>query len=240
MIIEVCANSLESALNAEKAGADRIELCSGLAVGGITPSYGLLKAAREALSIPIHVLIRPRGGDFTYSDAEFEIMLEDILRCREMGMNGIVSGVLNNDFSLDAARTLQLIEASRDLTFTFHRAFDWVSNPKDVLMTLNEMGVGYVLSSGQQNSALDGIELLSELNAIATNCIIMPGGGIKVDSAGRFKERGFKAIHTTGARFEVTLKQVPRVSMNSAKYLKDDQISISDVDVIREIVKAVK
>jgi len=129
MIVEVCANSLESALNAQKAGADRIELCAELAVGGLTPSFGLLQLVREHISIPVNILIRPRSGDFTYSHLEFEIMKKDIALCRELGFDGIVSGVLSKDFNLDYERTKELIEVSGPLQFTFHRAFDWVRDP---------------------------------------------------------------------------------------------------------------
>jgi len=240
MLVEVCANSLESALNAEKAGADRIELCSELAVGGITPSYGLLKAARKALNIPIHVLIRPRGGDFTYSDAEFEIMKTNILLCKEIGIDGIVSGVLHADFSLDVNRTQTLIDLSEGMKFTFHRAFDWVENPKKTFEQLNELGVDYVLSSGQENSALDGLPLLAELNKMETRCVIMPGGGVKAENAKSFKDAGFKAIHSTGSRFYTTLNKIPKVSMNSSKYLSDDKVAVSDVEIVREILNAVK
>src|SRR6056297_3221779 len=112
MIVEVCANSLQSALIAQEAGADRIELCSELAVGGITPSYGLLKAVREKISIPVNVLIRPRSGDFTFSDDEFEIMKTNIALCIELGFNGVVSGALHPDFSLDVERTKELVVLS--------------------------------------------------------------------------------------------------------------------------------
>jgi len=240
MIVEVCANSLESALNAEMAGADRIELCSELAVGGITPSYGLLKAVRKAVNLPVHVLIRPRGGDFTYSDTEFEIMKTNIALCKEMGMDGIVSGILHSDFSLDVKRTQTLIDLSEGMKFTFHRAFDWVQNPKEIFKQLDGMGVDYVLSSGQENSALKGLPLLAELNAMNTNCIIMPGGGVKADNAISFKDAGFKAIHSTGSRFDTTLKKTPKVSMNSSKYLNNDKVAVSDVEIVREILKAVK
>ena len=129
MLVEVCANSLESALNAQKGGADRIELCSELGVGGITPSYGLLKMVKERLSVPVHVLIRPRAGDFSYSEMEFELMRRNIALCVDLGFEGIVSGILHRDFSLDEERTGALIEASGSLSFTFHRAFDWVNDP---------------------------------------------------------------------------------------------------------------
>src|SRR5690606_17195590 len=110
MLVEVCANSLDSAWNAQRAGADRIELCSELGVGGITPSFGLIKMVKQQLDIPVHVLIRPRSGHFMYSDMEFEVMKADILACRELGVNGIVSGVLLKDFSVDEERTQELVK----------------------------------------------------------------------------------------------------------------------------------
>jgi copper homeostasis protein len=240
MIVEVCANSFESAVNAQKAGADRIELCSELAVGGITPSYGLLKAVRSALTIPVHVLIRPRGGDFSYSDAEFEIMKENVLLCKKIGIDAVVSGVLHPDFTLDVARTQILIEMSGEMKFTFHRAFDWVLSPLEVFMQLDSMGADFVLSSGQQNSALKGIGLLSELNRKDTRCAIMPGSGITIENAKQFKEKGFRAIHFTGSRFERTLPKSPKISMNATRFLHDEKIAVSHIDTIQEIVKAVK
>ena len=125
MKLEICANSYQSASNAEKAGAHRIELCAELAVGGITPSYGLLKKVMHDLTIPVHVLIRPRSGDFTYSDAEFQIMKENILICKELGVTGIVSGVLKLDNTIDIERTKELVAVAKPMNFTFHRAFDW-------------------------------------------------------------------------------------------------------------------
>ena len=115
MIVEVCANSLESARNAERAGANRIELCSELGVGGVTPSAGLIQLVKRELSIPVHVLIRPRGGHFTYSDAEFEVMKADILACKALGVHGIVSGILMDDFSLDVGRTKVLVELAKPM-----------------------------------------------------------------------------------------------------------------------------
>ncbi len=140
MILEICANSYQSAINAEKAGANRIELCSELAVGGITPSYGLLKKVMADLTIPVHVLIRPRSGDFTFSDAEFDIMKENILLCKELGVSGIVSGVLHTNNTIDIERTKELVEHSKPMNFTFHRAFDWVLNPEEEIKKLEKIG----------------------------------------------------------------------------------------------------
>ena len=240
MLVEVCANSLESAINAQKAGADRIELCSELAVGGITPSYGLLKAVKTHISIPVHVLIRPRSGDFTFSDQEFNIMKTDIDLCVELGFEGIVSGVLQKDFTLDAKRTEELVVLSKGLKFTFHRAFDWVKNPFETLDQLEALGVDYILSSGQQKTALEGIDLLTELHQKRTSCTIMPGSGINESNAGKFIEKGFKAIHLSGTKFHHTLYEVPRVSMNSTNFLNDDAIAISDLERIESVVNKVK
>ena len=240
MLIEVCANSLQSALNAEKAGAHRIELCSELAVGGITPSYGLLKTVRENISIPVHVLIRPRSGDFTYSNAEFEIMKTDIETCVALGFDGIVSGILKNDFSLDVDRTKTLINASGALKFTFHRAFDWMRNPMSALAALESLGVDTILSSGQQKSAVDGIALLRDLHKKAKTVTIMPGGGIRQENIHIFKLEGFCAAHLSGSQLVKTLAATPKISMNSPSLLQDTAITISDFETVRDVVNAVK
>ncbi|SHJ58401.1 copper homeostasis protein CutC [Pseudozobellia thermophila] len=240
MLVEVCANSLQSALNAERGNADRIELCSELAVGGVTPSYGLLKAVREQVSIPVHVLIRPRSGDFTYSDVEFDIMLEDIRLCVDLGFDGIVSGALHKDFQVDRERTGRLVEAAGKLRFTFHRAFDWVVDPIEALKELEGLGVDTILSSGQRQSALEGMPLLRALHENAVNCTIMPGGGIRVENAENFKNAGFAAVHLSGTSFLPTLGRAPKVSMNSPAFLRDGEIAVSDDAAIAQIVKVVK
>jgi len=130
MILEICANSYESAVNAQIAGAHRIEICSELSVGGITPSYGLLQKIAEKISIPVHVLIRPRSGNFCYTISEFEQMKTDILLSKKMGFQGIVSGILTKNNEIDIEKTKQLIALSKPLSFTFHRAFDVVKDPK--------------------------------------------------------------------------------------------------------------
>lgn len=240
MLVEVCANSLESALIAERAGADRIELCSELAVGGLTPSYGLLKAVKKQLFIPVHVLIRPRSGDFTYTEKELEIMLTDIALCQDMGFDGIVSGSLSNDFNLNMEHMLRLKSASGDLKFTFHRAFDWVADPVKAMKQLENLEVDYILSSGQRKSAEEGIELLTDLNEKTTTLQIMPGAGIKGDNIGLFVERGFKVVHLSGTEMIKTLHKAPNVSMNSVDFLSDDHISVSRLEHISAVVSKVK
>ncbi len=240
MLVEVCANSLESALVAERAGAHRIELCAELAVGGITPSYGLLKSVLDRVSLPVHVLIRPRSGDFTYSDAELDIMLEDIACCLDLGAAGIVSGILHKDFSLDVKRTGRLINATKNLKFTFHRAFDWIKDPLNALADLNNLGVDIILTSGQQSRAEEGISLLKELQKSTSKLQIMPGSGINSANALLFKESGFSAIHLSGTRLIKQLDVQPRVKMNSYRLLSDDHVPITQYDAITGVVNKVK
>lgn len=200
MKLEICANSYQSAKNACDAGAHRIELCQELSVGGITPSYGLLKQVIEHLEIPVFVLIRPRGGNFVYSEDEFEIMKHDIELCKDLGCQGIVSGVLNADRTIDLKRTKELVELSRPLKFTFHRAFDEVVNPKEALEQLIDLGVERLLTSGQKQSAELGIDLLKELYELSNVRItILAGGGINSENVSKFKEAGLKEIHASAS-----------------------------------------
>jgi len=240
MIVEVCANSLQSAINAQRAGADRIELCCELGVGGITPSFGLLKKIKESIDIPVHVLIRPRSGDFTYSEMEFEVMKEDILKSKEMGFEGVVSGVLFSDFTVDIKRTSELLRLADGMTFTFHRAFDWVKDPIAALLQIEELGVNYILTSGGESSASKGLALLKKLHKTTGDCKIMPGGGISGLNINEFIEGGFDAIHLSGSVFHRSLAGAPKVTMNSPDFLREDFIALSDYDRIKSIVKSVK
>ena len=194
MIIEVCAESYEYAVKAENAGADRIELCKDLHLDGLTPNYESAKRTIYTLDIPVFILIRPREGDFIYSDEEFELMKSDIIKFKEMGCKGIVSGVLNDDNTIDIKKTKELVELSRPLEFTFHRAFDKVNNPLNEIENLIELGIDRVLTSGQKEKAIDGLVLLKQLNSISKNRIkIMPGSGINKSNIVNF--RNFKEIH---------------------------------------------
>ena len=188
MIIEVCAESYEYAVKAEKARADRIELCKDLHLDGLTPDYETAKKTMDSLNIPLFILIRPREGDFIYSNEEFELMKSDIVKFKEMDCKGIVSGVLNNDKSIDVERTQELVELSRPLEFTFHRAFDIVLNPLNEIENLVKMGIDRVLTSGQKEKAIDGLVLLEQLNNISNNrIVIMPGGGISKNNLKNFE-----------------------------------------------------
>ena len=163
MIIEVCAESYEYAMKAEKAGADRIELCKDLHLDGLTPNYETAKKTIDSLNIPVFILIRPREGDFIYSNKEFELMKNHIVKFKEMGCKGIVAGVLNEDNSIDIKRTKELVELSRPLEFTFHRAFDVVSDTLEEIENLIRLGVDRILTSGQKDKAIEGLDSLDAL-----------------------------------------------------------------------------
>ncbi|WP_190811101.1 copper homeostasis protein CutC [Flagellimonas sp. S3867] len=240
MLVEVCANSLESALIAQEAGADRIELCSELGVGGITPSHGLIEMVRNRLKIPIHVLIRPRSGHFTYSDLEFEVMLRNVAFCKQVGVDGIVSGILQDDCNLDMERTKLLIEATRPLKFTFHRAFDWVTDPKKTLQQLEILDVDYILTSGQETLAEKGLNLLQELNGISQSTVVMAGGGVQLDNCEKFKTGGLRTIHLSGTSFGNEVHISDKISMNSDVHLQEDQVAVTNLDKVRQIVRSVK
>lgn len=236
MLIEICTNSYQSAINAEKACAHRIELCSELAIGGITPSYGLLKKVMNDLTIPVHVLIRPRSGDFTFSDAEFEIMKENIQLCKELGVSGIVSGVLHLDNTIDIERTQELVALSKPMSFTFHRAFDWVVNPKLELVNLEKIGVERILTSGQENSAEKGLFTLIKLQNLTIHMSILPGGGIDENNIKLFEEHGFKEVHLSASKLTQTI-QKPAISMNSKKHFDETYIAISDIKKIERTIQ---
>lgn len=174
---EVCANSVESCLAAQIGGADRVELCAGIPEGGTTPSYGDILMARKLLEkTRLHVIIRPRGGDFLYSELELEIMLKDVENARALGADGVVFGCLTREGDVDIPAMKKLMKASQGMYVTFHRAFDVCRNPKEALEQLIDLGCERVLTSGQQATAELGIPLLRELQLQAGNRIILLAG----------------------------------------------------------------
>jgi copper homeostasis protein len=197
--LEVCVESVDHARAAERGGADRIELCSDLSSGGITPSLGLMQTVRRHLQIPIHVLIRPRAGDFFYSDHEFEIMRDDILAACQCGMNGIVLGILQRDGHVDIARTKALVDLAYPLPVTFHRAFDESPEMESALHEVIQTGSARILTSGGQSSAIEGLPALTRLVQLANGRIaIMPGGGINYENVVRIIEvTSVREIHTS-------------------------------------------
>jgi copper homeostasis protein len=182
-LLEIAAASIASALAAQEGGADRIELCANLREGGTTPSYGTLVEARKHLRIPIHVLIRPRGGDFLYDDVEAETMLRDIEACARAGADGVVIGALDADADIDIALCRRMIAAAGGLDVTFHRAFDAARERTAALETIVELGCRRVLTSGAASSAPQGADVLAQLVRQAAGRIaIMAGGGVNADN----------------------------------------------------------
>jgi copper homeostasis protein len=182
-ILEICCENPTDALQAQLMGANRIELCENLSVGGVTPSAGKIKQAKALLDIPVAVLIRPRGGDFCYTDEELAVMLDDISIAADLGADAIVSGVLLSDGDIDEERTSQLIEAAGPVPFVFHKAFDVCSDPFKALDQLIEMNVRRVLTSGQAKTAVEGKDMLSALLERANGQIeIMAGGSIRPEN----------------------------------------------------------
>lgn len=194
IVLEVCADSVESALAAERGGAHRIELCSDLLEGGTTPSAGLTTMVRRSVSLDVYMMVRPRGGDFCYSPEELEIMEHDVLAGKELGVDGFVFGVLREDGSVDVERTRRLVEAARPKGVTFHRAFDMTRDLEEALEHVIATGADRLLTSGGQQRAEDGISTIAKVVAAAKDRIrVMAGSGISESNVRRL-------IHGTGVR----------------------------------------
>ncbi|HET9431074.1 MAG TPA: copper homeostasis protein CutC [Chitinophagaceae bacterium] len=182
-IIEIATSDFTTSRSAVEGGADRIELCANLAEGGVTASYGLILRCREQFEVALYPIIRPRGGDFLYTEEEFQVMLQDAIQCRQLGCDGIVTGMLNPDGSLDIKRTEMIAKTVYPLGLTFHRAFDRCSNPFEAMEQLIEIGCERILTSGQKPTAPEGLEFINELNRIGGHRIhIMPGSGVRKEN----------------------------------------------------------
>ena len=189
-IIEIATSDFTTTKSAVEGGADRIELCANLAEGGTTPSFGTIKQCRESFEVSLFPIIRPRGGDFLYRKDEYEIMLQDVKLCKQLGCDGVVIGLLNMNGTIDIVRTAQLIEAAYPLGVTFHRAFDRCKEPFAALEQLIQIGCERILTSGQQPSVVDGVDLVAELNKVADERImIMPGSGVRKENIKMLAEK---------------------------------------------------
>lgn len=197
IFLEVCVNSVASALEAERGGADRVELCENMADGGCTPSTGTIMYAKQHMTIPVFVMIRPRSGDFCYSDDEFSVMKEDIRMAKELTADGVVFGILKRDGRIDQNRMHELTVLARPMGVTCHRAFDLTRDPFEALEDLISLGIDRVLTSGQSEHALKGAPLIHKLVLHAKGrVIVMPGGGIKEHNLSRvLTETGANEVH---------------------------------------------
>jgi copper homeostasis protein len=201
-VLEICADSIESATAAEAGGAQRIELCSALAEGGLTPSLGLIRAVRERVKISIHVMIRPRAGDFLYSDDDFSVMKDDIAIAARHGADGVALGLLTADGDIDVDRTRELVELARPMEVTFHRAFDMAHELESALEDVIRTGCDIVLTSGAEPSAMQGRHRIRNLVKAGDGRIrVMAGGGVRPDNVQEIAE-------VTGARdFHAALRR---------------------------------
>lgn len=196
-ILEICVDAVDSALAAQHGGAQRIELCSNLLEGGVTPSAGLISTVRRKVSLHLQVMVRARGGDFCYSDDEFQTMKQDVLTAKSLHADGIVLGLLNPDATIDVPRTRELIELSKPLPVTFHRAFDVAANLHQALEDVVSTGAKRILTSGGQPSAKEGAQSLAQLvQASAGRITILAGGGINDTNVREIVEKsGVHEVH---------------------------------------------
>jgi copper homeostasis protein len=242
--VEICVDSVEGAMNAERGGAHRVELCDNLLEGGTTPSAGAIKLARQRIQIGLQVIIRPRGGDFLYSDIECAVMLEDIQTARALGADGVVLGCLTADGSIDVSRTRTLMEAARPMNVTFHRAFDMCRDPRQSLDQLIDLGIDRLLTSGQEASCLEGIDLLRELHERAAGrIIIMPGGGITPRNVGKIvAQTGVSEVHLSARRGVESAMQFRNRSCFMGGALRPDEFAwkTTDPQAVRSVIESVE
>jgi len=238
--LEICVDNVESAIVAQLAGADRVELCDNLIEGGTTPGYGTIVSARKNLNIGLNVIIRPRGGDFLYTDLEYDILRRDIDICGECGVDGIVIGILRSGGTIDVERTAKLIELARPMSATFHRAFDMCTDPLIGLEDVIASGANRLLTSGQKDKVLEGAELIRQLVGQAGDrIIIMPGSGINESNiAGIARVTGANEFHLTGRKV-IDSEMIFRkhgISMGGTTEIPEFSRKVADPDMIKRVI----
>lgn len=241
LILEICANSIQSAINAQQAGAHRIELCENLEQGGTTPSYGFLVQARKHLNIKINVLIRPRSGDFLYSDLEYQIIQDDIRMAKQLGADGIVCGILLPNGDVDIPRTKALVDLAKPMSFTFHRAYDFTNDPFKALEDVISTGANCLLTSGQQPTAIQGVHLIWELVKVAKDRItIMPGSGVNADNIEYLIETGATEFHMSGTKSFESGMTFRKMGMILGDPYTDYKILESNIEKINAVLSILK
>jgi copper homeostasis protein len=235
--LEIIGFNIESCIAAQDAGADRIELCASPGEGGTTPSYAFIKAAREKLHIDLYVMIRPRGGDFLYSDEEFEIMKNDVLLCKQAGCDGIVTGILTEDGKVDKKRCEELIGYAYPLGATFHRAFDRTAGPFEAMEDIIELGFERILTSGLAPKASDGKETIAGLiKKSAERIVIMPGSGVNASNIISIAEStGAKEFHSSASYYAESKMKYYNSLMNES--LKHIMVKKEEVKTMVELLK---
>jgi copper homeostasis protein len=242
--LEICADSIGSAIIAQEAGAQRLELCESLMEGGVTPSAGKIESVRQNLEISLHVIIRPRGGDFLYNGVEYDIMRRDIVRCGEAGVDGVVFGILTSEGYIDIERTARLVEEASPMSVTFHRAFDMCCDPIRGVADVIATGAERLLTSGQSNDAASGSALIAELVRLSgTNLIIMPGGGLNASNIKMVAETtGASEFHMSGRSYAESAMLFRREGISLGSKSPDDEFKImtADSDKIRNVINMLK
>ena len=241
--LEICVFSVDAAISAQKAGANRVELCSGFAEGGLTPSAGTIRLVRKLLDIECFVMIRPRGGDFCYSDTEIEQMHRDIEYAKSCGVDGVVFGVLQPNGHVNIIRTRELAQHASPLQVTFHRAFDLVVDPLRALDDIVVCGCRRILTSGLKATAMEGLDTIRELVAHSAGRVdIMAGSGVHPENAQKFIEVGVQALHFSAKKLipsKMTYRN-PRVPIMQADAMTDYDLITVDEDKIRKMTEVIK
>lgn len=237
MILEIAVFNIQSALTASKAGADRLELCENPYDGGTTPSYGTLKTVREKIDIPVFPIIRPRGGDFLYSEEEFEVLLKDVRLVKELGFEGLVTGLLLENGDIDIERTSLLTELAYPLEVTFHRAFDRANEPLQAMEDIIKCGCQRILTSGQVPNAFDGKELIRQLIENADGrIIILPGSGVRASNASELlKFTKANELHSSARKIKSSLMKYLKTSMEEE--LENTLVDVKEIESMKEIMK---
>ncbi|HEY4200812.1 MAG TPA: copper homeostasis protein CutC [Devosiaceae bacterium] len=243
-VIEICVEGIDGLLAAQKGGADRAELCASLMEGGITPSLGMVKQALKLAKIPFYTIIRPRGGDFLYSDTEFAAMLGDVEALRDMGAPGVVIGCLTADGRIDEERMTQLVKAAGTMQVTCHRAFDMTADPREALEALIRCGVHRVLTSGQRDSAVEGVELLRALVEQAGDRIIIMGcGRLNATTIGEVRRlTNLKEMHFSAPSQQLSRMTYhnPGVAMGGAGAEREYSLTVTSPDKVRDTIAAAR
>ena len=239
LLLEICCGSIDDAIQAQRGGAQRVELCSALFLGGLTPSAGTLAEARKRLKIPFMAMVRPRGGGFCYSEAEFATMERDAEHAVAAGAGGIVFGILQANGTIDLVRTRKMLKRIGKAEAVFHRAFDVTPDPFRTLEQLIDLGVTRVLTSGQENTVMEGAALIRDLVERARGRIeILPGGGIlPYQVKDVLHATGCRQIHLTawGTHRDTSTRARPQVTFGGALYPSEEQVQVTDAKQVRDI-----
>lgn len=242
--IEICIEGIDGLLAAQAGGADRVELCASLLEGGLTPSLGVVRTALRLAKVPFYVMVRPRGGDFLYSPAEFETMLADVAALRGEGVAGVVFGCLTPDGRIDEARMRALVEAARPMAVTCHRAFDMTRDAEDAIEALVRVGVDRVLTSGQHDSAAEGIDTLARIVRAARGRIkIMACGGLDAGSiADVLRRSGADELHFAAPMTVASAMthRNPRIGMGGTALAREFELTLTDPDAVRRTIQAAR